>query len=181
MAEDGKKPVKQPIEIALQFKLDEANLEKANLAGADEASLLWDEYRYRHDLIWQHLIRSTLALVALVTVRYAEAFSKYSKLAVIAFFAALAYWLITALVIHRELRLFLPIKAWHRYRQHHYLNLHQHDQTACQMPDAEPVDQYSVRIYLEEGFARRVGCYLLLLFLGIILMIPPQLVNLPSH
>ena len=40
------------------------------LDDTDEANLLWDEYKYRHDLIWRHLIRSTLALVALVTVRY---------------------------------------------------------------------------------------------------------------
>jgi hypothetical protein len=27
-----------------------------------EASPVWDEYKYRHDLIWRHLIRSTVAI-----------------------------------------------------------------------------------------------------------------------
>ena len=37
-----------------------------------EANLVWDEYKHRHDLIWRHLIRSTVAVIALITVSYSD-------------------------------------------------------------------------------------------------------------
>ena len=70
------------------------NLKNPELKDAGEGSMLWDEYKYRHDLIWRHLIRSTLALVALVTVRYSTAFKPTVWLIIIAWMVALGYWVV---------------------------------------------------------------------------------------
>ncbi|MDX1417870.1 MAG: hypothetical protein R3293_26960 [Candidatus Promineifilaceae bacterium] len=150
-------------------------LEKLGSPGpvpADEASLLWDEYKYRHDLIWQHLIRSTVALVALVTVRFINEFRDLPLLTAFAFLAALVYWGITFLVIDRELHLYLQVKAWHRYRQCCRFGLHKQDQAGCDQPDFSNGNRGWITIYFASGFPRRVGLYLLFLFLGILFMAP---------
>jgi len=147
-------------------------LEESGLDEVAEANLLWDEYKYRHDLIWQHLIRSTLALVALATVRFVPEFSGFPMLTVFAFFAALLYWVITFVAIDRELHLYLQVKAWHRFRQKYFLGLHDHDESAGRKPDFSSVNRRWGRIYFDKGFPKRVGFYLLLLLVGIILMAP---------
>jgi hypothetical protein len=147
--------------------------EQSKLPDTAEAELLWDEYKYRHDLIWRHIIRSTLALVALVTVRYSEAFDNPSNWLIgFAFFAALIYWLITFITIDKELQLLEQVKAWHRYRQHVIFELH-HERV-----DAKPEKRVQspgwghifVKKFLNFDFPNRVFVYLVLLLLGILLM-----------
>src|SRR5216684_3780513 len=91
---------------------------------ASEGSMLWDEYKYRHDLIWRHLIRSTLALVALVTVRYSTAFKPTFWLVIVASAVALGYWGVTLFAVEPELQLYKKIKNLHRERQTHFFGLH---------------------------------------------------------
>jgi hypothetical protein len=97
-------------------------IKKLKMSG--EASLLWDEYKYRHDLIWKHLIRSTIAVIALVTVPYSDSFEKNSLFIVSAAILAIGYTIFTAFVISAELKLLRPIKVLHRKRQQYYFDLY---------------------------------------------------------
>lgn len=130
-----------------------------HLAEASEANLLWDEYKYRHDLVWRHLIRSTLALVGLVTVRYSSAFNPTVLLVLIAWMVALGYWLITLLAIEPELRLLSKVRRTHRIRQNKYFQL-SHPIEEIIGPDPWG------KIFFVDKFSRRVGIYLLLLLVG---------------
>lgn len=146
------------------------SLREMTLADTDEAALVWDEYKYRHDLIWRHLVRSTLALVALVTVQYTDAFAASCWLIVFAFLAALIYWIVTFVAVDRELHLYHQLKTWHRFRQYRLLGLRFHDHDAFREPESSFVEQRWGRIYLVEGFPRRVGLYLALVLIGILVM-----------
>jgi hypothetical protein len=140
-----------------QSSPSQENLEYPKLKDAAEASILWDEYKYRHDLIWRHLIRSTLALVALVTVRYSTAFKLTVWLGIIAWVVAFGYWLVTLLADEPELRLYLQIKNLHRERQTLYFGLH------------KQATKWG-KVFLVDPFSRRVGIYLLLLLIAIFLV-----------
>jgi hypothetical protein len=144
-----------------QSSPSQENLEYPKLKDAAEASILWDEYKYRHDLIWRHLIRSTLALVALVTVRYSTAFKLTVWLGIIAWVVAFGYWLVTLLAVEPELRLYLQIKNLHRERQTYCFGLHEglHKQAT----------KWG-KVFLVDPFSRRVGIYLLLLLIAILLV-----------
>jgi hypothetical protein len=90
----------------------------------DEAELLWDEYKYRHDLIWKHLIRSTGAVVALITVSYTSDFEGNETLFIISALLALIYTIFSFIVLNSELTLFEKIKVLHRQRQNDLYKLH---------------------------------------------------------
>jgi hypothetical protein len=89
---------------------------------SDEANLLWDEYKYRHDLIWRHLIRSTVAVVALITVSYSTEFEEDRILFIIAALLAVIYTIFSFIVLNSELTLFEKIKMMHRQRQNDLYN-----------------------------------------------------------
>jgi hypothetical protein len=129
---------------------------------AAEGSLLWDEYKYRHDLIWRHLIRSTLALVVLVTIRYSTAFNPTAWLFTGAWALALGYWGVTLLAVEPELRLFKQIKNLHRERQNHYFGLH------LKTTQTNDTMKWG-KVFLVDDFSRRVGIYLLLLLIATLL------------
>jgi hypothetical protein len=133
-----------------------------------EGNLLWDEYKYRHDLIWRHLIRSTLALVALVTVRYSTAFNATDSFVTFAWIVAFGYWWVTLFAIEPELRLYTKIKHLHRMRQDYCFGL---------VNDITPIKGKLKpgKIFFVDPFARRVGVYLLLLLLATLLAIPEKL------
>lgn len=141
------------------------------LASTDEANLLWDEYKYRHDLIWRHLIRSTLALVVLVTVPYSTAFNFTFWLVVLAWLAALGYWLMTLVVVEAELRLYIKVKSLHRQRQTHYFGLHEEP---IQIAESLQWGQ----IFLIDSFSRRVGVFLLLLLVATLIVGPIVLLGI---
>jgi hypothetical protein len=84
---------------------------------SDEANLIWDEYKYRHDLIWRHLIRSTAAVVALITVSYTTEFKENETLFIISALLAIIYTIFSFIVLNPELTLFEKIKMMHRQRQ----------------------------------------------------------------
>lgn len=138
------------------------------LEDTDEANLLWDEYKYRHDLIWRHLIRSTLALVALVTVRYSTAFSPTVSLVIFAWVVALGYWGVTLIAIEPELRLLNKIRNLHRERQKHCFGLiHKITTLNDEMKWGD--------IFFIDPFSGRVGVYLLLLLAATLLALPVAL------
>jgi hypothetical protein len=82
-----------------------------------EAGLIWDEYKYRHDLIWRHLIRSTTAIVALLTVQFLTSLERNPVLILAACVIAIVYTLFTWWIMEFELRLFEPVKKEYRERQ----------------------------------------------------------------
>jgi len=121
----------------------------------NEGSLLWDEYKYRHDLIWRHLIRSTLALVSLLIVRYATDLNVNTWISFFAWLVALVYIVVTYITIKKELDLYDKIKAKHRDRQSRLLDI-SHEEGGG-------------------GFSKRVRRYMILLLIGVILMGPISL------
>jgi hypothetical protein len=132
------------------------------LVSPDEASLLWDEYKYRHDLIWRHLIRSTIVLVALITVRYTTEFGGNTLLSFVGWSLAVAYTGYTILVTRREIQLFDPIKTLHRKRQRFFYALH------SDLPDKQGRRTGN-------GFYRRLMLYLTILLILVILAGPISL------
>jgi hypothetical protein len=98
-------------------------LKPEELKDPAEAGLLWDEYKYRHDLIWRHIIRSTLALVALLTVRYTKELGGNFSLSLVAWVLAVGYITFTILIVRRELQLLTQIRDLHRKRQSTYFGL----------------------------------------------------------
>ena len=113
-----------------------------------EADLLWDEYKYRHDLIWRHLIRSTAAVIALIAIAFSNRFSGSQILFIIAALLAVSYTIISIYVLHTELPLFESIKAQHRERQHDLYDLH----SEAEVPSHEElVGRFSRDAYLFLG------------------------------
>lgn len=125
------------------------------LSKTEEAALLWDEYKYRHDLIWKHLIRSTIAVVILITVPYSTDLIQDEYLVGGSSIAALIYLCHTFLVILRENKLLENVKDLHRKRQMHYLKLPQKEGFPC---DNER----------SGGFLGRIVWYLIFLLLLVI-------------
>ena len=89
--------------------------------GLDRAKYLWEEYRYRHDLIWRLLFRITLvaALLSITpftindSIRHRAASWIY-LLPVLAFLLALGGWLLLV----KEFQLFQPIdNLYRRFRE----------------------------------------------------------------
>lgn len=93
------------------------------LCNPEEAKLLWDEYKYRHDLIWKHLIRSTIAVIILITVPYSTKIAHDKYLIWGSSIAAFIYLCHTFWVTFRENKLLEKVKVLHRKRQMHYLEL----------------------------------------------------------
>ena len=158
MGTDKKPPLPQNIEYP----------NYAQLQSNAEGNLIWEEYKYRHDLIWRHLIRSTLALVGLVTVRYSTAFHPTPSLVTFAWAVALGYWAVTLLAIEPELRLLTRIRNLHRERQKHCFGL---------INKTTPIHDGMKwgSIFFLDHFAQRVGVYLLLLLIATLLALPVAL------
>ncbi len=88
----------------------------------DEANLIWDEYKYRHDLIWRHMIRTTLAVIGSITLPLTVEPSgqppdRPAILILGILVALLLYLLLTFWIISAELRLFGAIKTQYRGHQ----------------------------------------------------------------
>lgn len=99
-----------------------------NNLGVDEADLIWDEYKYRHDLIWKHLIRSTTAVVALLTVQFINEFDGDPFLIFASFVIAIGYTAFTIWILGPELDLLNQVKEEHRKRQRIlYPSMHKDD------------------------------------------------------
>ena len=163
-----------------QSSPSQENLEYPKLEDAAEGSTLWDEYKYRHDLIWRHLIRSTLALVVLVTVRYSTAFKPTVWLVIVAWVVALGYWGVTLFAVEPELQLLKKIKNLHRERQTHFFGLHGKTKQAWVVRVAthfglrektkQTNDTKWGEVFLVDAFSCRVGTYLFLLLVATLLV-----------
>ena len=125
------------------------------LCSPEEANLLWDEYKYRHDLIWKHVIRSTVAVIILITVPYSTDLIYDKYLVGGASVAAVLYLCHTLWVIYREHELLVNVKNLHRQRQRHYLRLRQ----------GKCFDWANAR---SGGFLGRILLYFVLLYLAVI-------------
>ncbi|MGO1626949.1 MAG: hypothetical protein ACTHXI_07625 [Halomonadaceae bacterium] len=82
-------------------------------------ALLWDEYKYRHDHIWQKLFQITIAVVLLGAVPYLkpEITQVLEGWILIAPLLGSMLALITLILMHVELTLFAKIAAAHRAHQ----------------------------------------------------------------
>ncbi|SHM08705.1 hypothetical protein [Vreelandella subglaciescola] len=82
-------------------------------------ALLWDEYKYRHDHIWQKLFQITIAVVVLGAVPYLkpEITQVLKGWILIAPLLGSMLALITLALMHFELTLFAKIAAAHRAHQ----------------------------------------------------------------
>jgi hypothetical protein len=159
---------------AYQNSPSQEKLGHPQLEGADEGNLLWDEYTYRHDLIWRHLIRSTLVLVALVTVTYSKAFNLTIWVVGIAWIVAVGYWLITLLAIEPELQLYIKIKNLHRERQNHYFDL--------QLKKTLINDKLKWgKVFFVDDFSRRVAFFLLLLLVVMLFVLVDTIFDAGVH
>ena len=120
----------------------------------EEARLIWDEYKYRHDLIWKHLIRSTIAVIALLTVSYSSALEASEQLILVASILAILYIIFNFFVLSAELGLLEGVKKLHRQRQNNLYKMHTQGEKGM------------------VGFSVRVRLYLAgLLILSIIVMV----------
>ncbi|MGZ3593432.1 MAG: hypothetical protein ACXWOL_16295 [Ktedonobacteraceae bacterium] len=137
----------------------------------DEATkwnLIWDEYKYRHNLIWAHLIRSTLFLVGLLTIRYASAFKSSPWLVQVASILALVYWLSTFVAISSELQLFIPIKELHRERQERYID--RDFGVEWKWIKWKKGKLKWIQVFFADEFSIRVFVYLILLLIGTVVV-----------
>ncbi|MFD1006962.1 MULTISPECIES: hypothetical protein [Oceanisphaera] len=85
----------------------------------DPHVLLWDEYKYRHDHIWQKLFQITIAVVLLGAVPYLkpEITQVLQSWILIAPLLGSMLALITLVLMHFELTLFTKIANAHRAHQ----------------------------------------------------------------
>ncbi len=85
----------------------------------DPHVLLWDEYKYRHDHIWQKLFQITIAVVLLGAVPYLkpEITQVLKGWILIAPLLGTVLSLITLVLMHFELTLFAKIASAHRSSQ----------------------------------------------------------------
>ncbi len=85
----------------------------------DPHVLLWDEYKYRHDHIWQKLFQITIAVVLLGAVPYLkpDITQVLKGWILIAPLLGSMLALITLALMHFELTLFARIAAAHRAHQ----------------------------------------------------------------
>lgn len=82
-------------------------------------SLLWDEYKYRHDHIWKKLFQITIGVVLLGAVPYLkpDITRALQGWILIAPLLGTVLSLITIFLMHFELGLFARIAQAHRYNQ----------------------------------------------------------------
>lgn len=85
----------------------------------DPHVVLWDEYKYRHDHIWQKLFQITIAVVLLGAVPYLkpEITQVLKAWILIAPLLGTFLTLITLVLMHFELTLFAKIASAHRLHQ----------------------------------------------------------------
>ncbi len=109
-----------------------------------QLSYLWDEYKYRHDLIWKHLTRSTIAVIVLITVPYSDQFNNEKILIIFAPVLAIGYTLFTYIILERELELYKDVKDLHRRRQNILFQLHK--PTEVTYLDKKTSDDFTKRV-----------------------------------
>jgi hypothetical protein len=139
-----------------------------NMRNPDRADLIWDEYKYRHDLIWKHLIRSTIAVIGSISLLFSDDVNFDAEAFGIPFFQVLSiliilYVLFTWFVIYRELILFDNIKRIHRRFQNRDLPQKIHEDKKTVIHEKEP--KWYEKLFWESGFNQRVAIYLTFLFL----------------
>ena len=100
-----------------------ADLEPHDDDSDNQFKNLWEEYKYRHDLIWQRTFTFTTAIVLISIIPYIqpEIVRLLNKSILIAPLLALILAAFGLLVMHNELVLFGKIKGEYRRRQNKLL------------------------------------------------------------
>ena len=85
---------------------------------------LWEEYKYRHDLIWQRIFRFTTAVVLISIIPYVQQdIARLLDLAIlIAPVLAMLLAIFVGVVMSNELKLFRKIKTAYRRQQNKLLD-----------------------------------------------------------
>jgi hypothetical protein len=108
----------------------EGSQQISELTNDNEAALIWDEYKYRHEHCWNTIFKLTSAAVLLGVVPYLD-----TKL-----HGWLVYWLLAPPVLAvalirfgmlrmvRELSLLREVKSFHRERQRRLYRFHSNGQ-----------------------------------------------------
>ncbi|MEX0288208.1 MAG: hypothetical protein AB3N14_03785 [Flavobacteriaceae bacterium] len=127
--------------------------------------LIWDEYKYRHDLIWRHVIRSTLAVIGSISLLFSKDSNFNIAILGIPFYVFLSlglviYVLMTIAVLYKELQLFSKIKWIHRDFQNGHMKIYD---IASAPPSKD--DLKLTKMLSGEGFNRRVLLHVFLLLL----------------
>ena len=80
---------------------------KVNFSGADKLSALWEEYRYRHDLVWRILVTSAILVTTLSIIPYtsSEVAQAYKNWILLAPLGSLIAVILSAKVLEREVEL----------------------------------------------------------------------------
>ncbi|NMM47698.1 hypothetical protein [Marinigracilibium pacificum] len=139
-----------------------------------EHELIWDEYKYRHELIWKHMIRSSVIIIGIIILPFSKDFlqDKIVQTPWLLIFlgvASIIYILFTFHVINKELLLFEEIKIVHRRKQFLKFGIHKkYNDQIWQEKEKKKQNQW-LNKYLGIGFQLRVNIYLgFLLIIAII-------------
>lgn len=92
--------------------------------GKEESSLLWDEYKYRHDLIWKQVIRSVIAVIGLITLPLYKEFKNEPVFIIGGSLLVVFYMAFNFIIIGAELKLLDQVKDGHRKRQYKKYDMH---------------------------------------------------------
>jgi len=131
---------------------------------SNEADQIWDEYKYRHDLIWRHLIRSTVAVIALITVGYSTAFTGHKMLFFFSALLAFAYSIFNLIVINSELKHYWKVRDQHaEFQRRRFGFCVEQEETTNRWTKWRRLLSWSNRPRRVRGFAGRVNAYLVVL------------------
>ncbi|WP_186755144.1 hypothetical protein [Echinicola salinicaeni] len=143
-----------------------------------EASLIWDEYKYRHDLIWKHMIRSTIAVIGSITLPFTKSYllensAKSYPLLIMLSVALLIYVLYTVLIVNKEINILNTIKEIHRSDQHikfgaHSEYVHKKEQGSDKVMIRDTGSNHSsvfIEMFEKFNFRKRVNVFLILLLI----------------
>jgi hypothetical protein len=99
------------------------DMEKCTPSPLEKCKYLWEEYKYRHDLIWQRIFRFTTAVVLISLIPYAQ--QDIARLLDIGILIAPVLATLLAgfvlIVMWNELELFGKIKTAYRREQNELL------------------------------------------------------------
>ncbi len=89
---------------------EQSSKTKVTEVSLDEMNLLWDEYKYRHELIWKHLIRSTIAVAILISLPYTTQFKAHQLIFILGGLLATTYTTFNFFLLRSEVQLLQIIK-----------------------------------------------------------------------
>ncbi len=150
------------------------NFDRTKSSPDPEHDLIWDEYKYRHELIWKHMIRSTIVIIGIILLPFSKDYvtdqlKKEPSFLLLIGIAAIIYVLFTFIVINKEITLLEKIKAVHRRKQFLKFGIHKEYIERIQEQEKSQTDekgknsnQWLTRLS-RTNFRWRVNIFLMLL------------------